>query len=358
MIAHDLNSKGISGPRDGSWGPSTIHGNWRRGTGILNNELYIGRLLWNRQRFIKNPQTGKRQARMNPEDEWIKEDVPTLRIIHEELWLRVKRRQQGTRRKIAEGNNGIRAEQARRPRYLLSGLLHCGVCSGGYSKISQQHYGCSTARNKGTCDNMLTIRRDKVEETVLAGIKEQLMQPDAYKEFVSEFNREMNRLGASGDQERAGLTRELSKIDRDLSHLINAIKAGVPGSAVKEEVSVLEARKTELKNKLDAVPGPQPRLHPCLADVYRTKVANLIQALNSPDTVTEAAEVIRGLIEAIRLVPEEGDLKIELYGELAALISLGEEHKRKHPGGDTSGVQITLVAGASNIQDPTIIRQV
>ena len=76
------------------------------------------------------------------------------------------------------------------------------------------------------------------------------------------------------------------------------------------------------------------------------------------DTVTEAAEVIRGLIEAIRLVPEEGELQIELYGELAALISLGEEHKRKHPGGDTSGVQITLVAGASNIQDPTIIRQV
>jgi hypothetical protein len=31
-----------------TWGPSTIHGNWRRGTGILNNELYIGRLVWNR----------------------------------------------------------------------------------------------------------------------------------------------------------------------------------------------------------------------------------------------------------------------------------------------------------------------
>ena len=33
-------------------GPSTIHGHAGRGTGILNNELYIGRLIWNRQRYI------------------------------------------------------------------------------------------------------------------------------------------------------------------------------------------------------------------------------------------------------------------------------------------------------------------
>jgi site-specific DNA recombinase len=34
----------------GAWGPSTIHGNRQRGTGILNNELYIGTLVWNRAR--------------------------------------------------------------------------------------------------------------------------------------------------------------------------------------------------------------------------------------------------------------------------------------------------------------------
>ena len=218
--------------------------------------------------------------------------------------------------------------------------------SGGYSKISQQHYGCSTARNKGTCDNMLTIRRDIVEETVLSGLKEQMMQPDAYKEFVSEFNREMNRLGASEDQERTRLDIDLSHIDRDLARLIDAIKSGVPGSAVINEIATLELRKTELENKLNAVPAPQPRLHPRLADVYRDKVANMVEALNAPDTVANAAEAIRGLIEAVRLVPEEGKLRIEIYGELGALISLGQEHKNKHPGEDPSGVQITLVAGA------------
>src|SRR6266542_1157264 len=67
---------------------------------------------------------------------------------------------------------GIRSERARRPSYLLSGLLKCGGCGGGFSKISQSHYGCSTARNKGTCDNLQAVRRDKLEATVLDGLKD------------------------------------------------------------------------------------------------------------------------------------------------------------------------------------------
>jgi len=43
---------------------------------VLNNELYIGRLVWNRQGFIKDPATGKRQPRPNPVEEWIRQEVP------------------------------------------------------------------------------------------------------------------------------------------------------------------------------------------------------------------------------------------------------------------------------------------
>ena len=45
---------------------STIAGNAARGTGILNNELYLGRLVWNRLRYVKDPSTGKRVSRLNP----------------------------------------------------------------------------------------------------------------------------------------------------------------------------------------------------------------------------------------------------------------------------------------------------
>ena len=65
-IAHRLNAEGVAGPRGTGWGPSTIHGSVKRRNGILNNELYIGRIVWNRQRFIKDPDTGKRVSRPNP----------------------------------------------------------------------------------------------------------------------------------------------------------------------------------------------------------------------------------------------------------------------------------------------------
>jgi DNA invertase Pin-like site-specific DNA recombinase len=68
-IAFELNKKGVPGPQGAEWGPSTIHGNPKRGVGILNNELYVGRLVWNRLRYLKDPDTGKRVSRLNPESE-------------------------------------------------------------------------------------------------------------------------------------------------------------------------------------------------------------------------------------------------------------------------------------------------
>jgi site-specific DNA recombinase len=58
QIAHGLNHDQILGPSGGLWRDKTVRGHIKRGTGILNNELYIGRLVWNRQRYVKNPETG------------------------------------------------------------------------------------------------------------------------------------------------------------------------------------------------------------------------------------------------------------------------------------------------------------
>ena len=35
---------------------------------------------------MKDPDTGKRLARLNPPSEWITKDVPELRIVDDELW--------------------------------------------------------------------------------------------------------------------------------------------------------------------------------------------------------------------------------------------------------------------------------
>lgn len=69
-IAARLNRDGTPGPGGRPWGDTTIRGQVDRGTGLLNNALYIGRLDWNRCSYVKDPQTGKRVARPNPPEQW------------------------------------------------------------------------------------------------------------------------------------------------------------------------------------------------------------------------------------------------------------------------------------------------
>jgi DNA invertase Pin-like site-specific DNA recombinase len=45
-LAAELNRHGIPGPGGRPWGDTTIRGHALRGTGVLRNELYIGRLVW------------------------------------------------------------------------------------------------------------------------------------------------------------------------------------------------------------------------------------------------------------------------------------------------------------------------
>ena len=76
--------------------------------------------------------------------------------------------------------------------------------------------------------------------------------------------------------------------------------------------------------------------------------------ITDPTIFVDAKAAIRQLIERGQLIPENGELKIELYGELAALLNLGTEPKNEHPQAESEGVQITMVAGARFIQDPKI----
>jgi len=75
----------------------------------------------------------------------------------------------------------------RRPPHLFSYLLKCGCCGGGFSKISKDLYGCFNAKNKGVCDNHLTIRQDRLETTVLKAIQEHLMDEELCKIFCDEY---------------------------------------------------------------------------------------------------------------------------------------------------------------------------
>jgi hypothetical protein len=73
-----------------------------------------------------------------------------------------------------------------------------------------------------------------------------------------------------------------------------------------------------------------------MADLYCQKVTSVAQALEHPETRTEASEALRGLIDAIVLTPNQGELQIELKGNLAAMLGAAQNAKRSPETGDLS----------------------
>jgi site-specific DNA recombinase len=152
--------------------------------------LYIGRLVWNRLRYVKNPDTGKRVSRLNPATEWMRKEVPGLRIVSDEQGADAKQRQEHSRYAVRTTGNPA---GARRPQYLFSGLTKCGVCGAGFIMMGKYRLGCFGARDQGRCDNHLTIRRDEVEARALKALQEKLLNQELFDEFCQEFTREMRR---------------------------------------------------------------------------------------------------------------------------------------------------------------------
>ena len=348
-IAERLNQEQIPSPRGNPWGASTIHGNKERRTGVLNNELYIGRIVWNRHRYVKDPQTGRRQVRMNPQEEWVTEEVSYLRIIDDALWDAAKARQRAT----AITGHGIGSWDRRRPRFLLSGLMRCGECGSGFSTVSRDRFGCSAARKRGAeiCTNRSTISRKDIESRILRALEHELMDPELVKTFCEEYTREVNRLQAEAHGRRGEVERALAKVKKEQTRLIDAIKSGLPPEQLRSEAETLEERRKTLEAQLtDQAPGPV-RLHPKMADTYRERIRELIDGLSEPKRQDAAKDAIRALIDRVTLSPapegHEDGLVVDLEGALAQILALSLNAKKPSTAGGTGEDvgQLVMVAG-------------
>ncbi len=362
-IARDLNAAGVPGPDGRPWIDTTIRGQVDRGTGLLNNTLYVGRLSWNRCSNVKDPQTGRRIARVNPRDQWEEIEVPELRIVPQDLWDTVKQRQAEARIEMGEDDEGNALNRAHRRHFLLSGLLTCGCCGGGYTIVGKDRYGCANRRGKGTCNNGHTIVRQRIEQRVLSALKSRMLTPELVEEFVRTFAEEVALHQREAAGRRTQLEHSLAGVERRLQGVLRAIEDGAWNESLRSRLTDLEASKTDLRAQLvNAAKPPQIVLHPNAASLYAAKVADLEAALTAPSIQAEAGDVLRSLIERVVLTPHayaEDNLAAELHGDLAMILNLvaadevpaqtrrggSKAAKKELPGTGVPGSQLSVVAG-------------
>lgn len=303
-IAGDLNERGIPSPRNGTWAVSALYGNPAKGMGILNNELYIGRLVWNRSQWVKDPDTGKRTRLDRPREEWLIEEHPELRIIDDATWEAVRDRLGRPAQQSGSAGKG------KRPSTLFGGLLRCGVCGGPIIAVNGRQYGCWQRKDRGTaiCRGVLAPRTT-LDSKLVGEIRAELASGEAMAELQSV----VRELLADRREQAAGavqdIATELQAIDQQIANLVEALATMGTSPALAERLAATERRRAELEDqlaRLKALTKIDPSKIPAR---FRRMAFELEHALKSDRDA--ARELLRPYFDGATLINEAGQAWVE-----------------------------------------------
>lgn len=312
-IARALNEEGIAAPRGGQWRASNLIGHRSRANGILHNRLYIGELLFGRQRRAKNPATGRTVMQPRPEHEWRMIAVPGLRIVSDELWEKARARL------VQRDHRPVAA--LRRPPRLLSGLLHCGSCGGKMTIKSNDRYCCGAARETGSCGHRTPIAAPQVEARVVEALRMALARPELEQAFAAEYKAHRARLSARAPEHQADASRRLLAAQRGMAGLMKAIEDGLYTPDMKARMAELAEMRRRAEADLKAIAQVTP-VYPRLNDRFRHCLATLGHWLSENSRhAAEAKSLIRDLCARIDIHPwtPERSRPITIHGNLGVI---------------------------------------
>ena len=152
-IARGLNDENVPGPRGILWRDTAIRGH-RPARHRHPQQRALHRPAGLEPAALRQgPATGRRVSRPNPPEAWVVEEVPELRIIDDALWERVKARQAEIDAKPeVQAIKASRFWEHRRATHLLTGLVRCSACGGGFAAVGRDYLACANARKFARCD--------------------------------------------------------------------------------------------------------------------------------------------------------------------------------------------------------------
>jgi site-specific DNA recombinase len=307
-IADDLNTRGVPSP-GADWNRATrcTHGRWLVSAlhGILHNPLYAGRVIWNRTSWVKHPDTGVRECRENPESDWVVHEVPGIALIDGRTWDLVQARL-GRNRSAA----GAKPGRGGKPRYLLSGLLMCSVCSSKFIVMggSQHRYTCGAyhAGGHNACSNHISVPRDLAEGLILAPVVEKLLSPRFVEHGIKTI-RELAR--REREAPPAEVSAAVALADAQIAELERLVREGLLTPTVA--APALAKARSERQAALRAPARRTYRTPDSLAleaeAAFRETVLHMAKVLQG-ENLNEARQLLRDIVGTVRLKPDTDHL--------------------------------------------------
>jgi site-specific DNA recombinase len=332
-IAADLTSEGIPSLNGGkTWNPGKlVHGDG----GLIGNQIYIGKLVWNKHTHVKNPDTGKRHKRRCKEEDQVIIDVPHLRILPQKLWESA----QALRAERGGAKFGLSRKrtcnQKSADSHLLVGLLRCGAC-GGNMVIGQNNTDgsprvvCSYGHRRIRCDHHKSYDLKVLEATVLAGVKERLTRPKAVIEYTKSYHARWAERQKEIKADRSDAQRMLVRVTVQIDRIISAISDsdGPPVKALTAKLNQLEAERSSLEQRVSLIDAESNviDLHPTAVQKFCSSMTTLHQALTgaSDKTLAPSRATFRNVFERIVVHPtgKRKPYEVTPYARLSAITGI------------------------------------
>ncbi len=304
-IVQTLNREGVPGPykKGNRWSPSTLHR-------MLTNEKYIGRWTWNKTGSRRDPKTSRKRQYVKPEAEWIVHEDEALRIVPEELWEKVQRRKQETRKtwpggKGQRGFSGQRGSKEKHyPTHLLSGAMTCGSCGSTIGQVSGKsggYYGCFGAV-KHVCDNKVLVPRKRAEKIIVGAISERIQDAEQVRYVLEQVEKEISKLQSTLPEEMKIKEAELASQQRRLENIVNAIAEGRDSKTLGDALLDTEKRVEALREEVEGLRASRERVFKVPPVKWiAERLRNLQEVLEG--RTEKSALLLRDVLGPIRLEP-------------------------------------------------------
>jgi site-specific DNA recombinase len=262
-IAHPLNAEHAVTPtprrgRPRAWAPSSIRA-------LLRNPLYRGEVIWNRSQ--KRNAWGLRRARRRDVVEWVRREMPALRIVDDALWQAVAKQRAATRAAYVRTTNGQlhgRPPSGVESKYLLTGLATCGVCGGSLVVMSRTHgdqrkflYRCQHAYYRGptVCANRRVLPMLDTNQAVLRAIEAACLTPVAVEAIVRETLASVRPVADTAVPRRVALRADLVVVEAEIARPVAAIAQAPDLGSLLDALRAKEQRRETLQAELAALDG-------------------------------------------------------------------------------------------------------
>ncbi|MEI8197585.1 MAG: recombinase family protein, partial [Phycisphaerae bacterium] len=258
-IAKEFNRQRIGGKV--CWKSSTIRG-------MLRNYAYVGIMVANRIRTVRDSVTGSTTNHMSPRKEWIVRRNRDTQIWTWKRWKEIQKRLTLVHECRPGGRKpGIKNQVY--PSTLFSGILCCGYDGSdlilGRGGDAINYYSCGHHPTNAYGCGLTTYRQvSRVEASILGYVRDTLLTEDRLAGLVEAANRYLAQEAARPRADTSGLQQSLKEATAKLNHLIDVAAEGMADrSAIRARIDSMTAEARALKQAIkDAESTNQEYLPP------------------------------------------------------------------------------------------------